>query len=207
LENIMQAQAQKPTAQGSVLRPALTVFIALSIITGLIYTYAVTGVSQLLFPSEANGSMIVQDGKVMGSELIGQPFSEPKYFWGRLSATAPMPYNGAASGGSNLGPRNSALADQAKARIDALHAADPGNQAPIPVDLVTASGSGLDPAISIAAARYQVDRVAKARGISPLDVSRKLDEHTTKLFFGLLGEPTVNVLALNLDLDGLRATR
>jgi K+-transporting ATPase ATPase C chain len=207
MENIMQAQAQKPTAQGSVLRPALTVFIALSIITGLIYTYAVTGVSQLLFPSEANGSMIVQDGKVLGSALIGQPFSEPKYFWGRLSATAPMPYNGAASGGSNLGPRNSALSDQAKGRIDALHAADPGNQAPIPVDLVTASGSGLDPAISIAAARYQVDRVAKARGLSPLDVSRKVDEHTSKPFFGLLGEPTVNVLALNLDLDGLRATR
>lgn len=205
-KNIAQASAPR-TDQGSLLRPALTVFIALSIITGLIYTYAVTGVSQLLFPSQANGSMIEVAGKPLGSALIGQPFSAPKYFWGRLSATGPMPYNGASSGGSNLGPRNPALADQAKARIDALHEADPGNTAPIPVDLVTASGSGLDPSISIAAARYQIDRVAKARGLSPLDVSHKVDEHTSRPLFGLLGEPTVNVLALNLDLDGIRATR
>lgn len=202
----MQMQA-KPPAQAGILRPAIVVFAILSIVTGLIYPYATTGVSQLLFSHEANGSMIEQDGKVLGSDLIGQPFSSPKYFWGRLSATGPMPYNGAASSGSNLGPRNPALADAAKARIDALHAADPDNKASIPVDLVTASGSGLDPAISIAAAKYQAERVAKARNMSVVDIAKKIDEHTTTPFFGLMGEPTVNVLALNLDLDGVKATR
>jgi K+-transporting ATPase ATPase C chain len=202
----MQTES-KAIEQGSVLRPAMVVFAALSIITGIAYPYATTGVSQLLFPHEANGSMIEQNGKVLGSELIGQQFSSPKYFWGRLSATAPMPYNGIASGGSNLGPSNPALSDQAKGRIDALHAADPDNKAPIPVDLITASGSGLDPAISVAAARYQAARVARARGLSVEDVSKKIDAHTSTPFLGLLGEPAVNVLELNLDLDGVQATR
>jgi K+-transporting ATPase ATPase C chain len=202
----MKTQDKIP-AQGGLLRPALAVFAVLSIVTGLIYPYATTGASQVLFPRQANGSMLESDGKVLGSELIGQPFSSTRYFWGRLSATAPMPYNGAASGGSNLGPRNQALADAAKARIDALHAADPGNTAPIPVDLVTSSGSGLDPAISVAAARYQAARVAKARNLPPADVEKKIEAHTSAPFFGLLGEPAVNVLALNLDLDGVKTTR
>lgn len=198
---------EKPATQGGMLRPALVVFAILAVVTGLAYPYATTGVAQLLFPREANGSMIEQDGHVRGSSLIGQQFSSPRYFWGRLSATAPMPYNAAASGGSNLGPRNQALADAAKARIDALRAADPGNTKPIPVDLVSASGSGLDPDISIAAADYQIDRVAKARNLSTLEVANRVQAHTRRPFFGLLGEPVVNVLALNLDLDGLQATR
>jgi K+-transporting ATPase ATPase C chain len=189
------------------LRPALAVFVVLSIVTGLAYPYATTGVAQVLFPEQANGSMIERNGQAIGSSLIGQPFSSPRYFWGRLSATAPMPYNASASGGSNLGPRNQALADAAKARIDALRQADPGNTAPIPVDLVSASGSGVDPDISVAAAEYQVARVAKARNMSALEVARKVDAHTRRPFFGLLGEPVVNVLALNLDLDGASATR
>lgn len=202
----MKTEETMPT-QGGMLRPALAVFAMLSVVTGLIYPYATTGASQVLFPRQANGSMIESGGKMLGSELIGQPFSGPTYFWGRLSATAPMPYNGAASGGSNLGPRNPALADAAKARIDALHAADPGNTSPIPVDLVTASGSGLDPAISVAAARYQIARVAKARNMSPSDVEKRIEAHTSAPFFGLMGEPAVNVLALNLDLDGVKTTR
>jgi K+-transporting ATPase ATPase C chain len=197
----------KSPSQGGLLRPALAVFAVLSIVTGLVYPYATTGVSQVLFPREANGSMIEQDGRAIGSSLIGQQFASPKYFWGRLSATAPMPYNASASGGSNLGPRNPALADAAKSRIDALHDADPGNTAPIPVDLVSASGSGLDPDISVAAADYQINRVAKARNMSTLDVAERVQAHTRRPFFGLLGEPVVNVLALNLDLDGVKATR
>ncbi|ANN76868.1 potassium-transporting ATPase subunit KdpC [Bordetella flabilis] len=202
----MNSQATSPT-QGSLLRPALVVFLALSILTGLVYPYAATGVSQVLFPHEANGSMMEVDGHAVGSSLIGQPFSSPRYFWGRLSATAPMPYNASASGGSNLGPRNPALADAAKARIEALRSADPGNTAPIPVDLVSASGSGLDPDISVAAANYQINRVARARNMSALEVARRVNAHTRRPFLGLLGEPVVNVLALNLDLDGVRASR
>jgi K+-transporting ATPase ATPase C chain len=202
----MQVQEKSP-GQGGLLRPALVVFVVLSAITGLLYPYATTGVSQALFPHQANGSLIEGDGRVLGSSLIGQPFSSPRYFWGRLSATAPMPYNGAASGGSNLGPRNPALADAAQARIDALHAADPGNTAPIPVDLVSASGSGLDPDISVAAADYQLARVAKARDMTTLEVAKRVQAHTHRPFLGLLGEPVVNVLALNLDLDGLTVTR
>ncbi|ANN69789.1 potassium-transporting ATPase subunit KdpC [Bordetella bronchialis] len=197
----------KPSPQGGLLRPALAVFAILTVVTGLAYPYATTGVSQLLFPREANGSLIEANGQVVGSTLIGQQFSAPKYFWGRLSATGPMPYNASASSGSNLGPRNPALADAAKARIDALRTADPGNTRPIPVDLVSASGSGLDPDISVAAADYQIARVAKARNMSTLEVAKRVEAHTRRPFFGLLGEPVVNVLALNLDLDGLKATR
>ncbi|CAM4034957.1 potassium-transporting ATPase subunit KdpC [Bordetella bronchialis] len=205
-EIIMNTQ-HKPSPQGGLLRPALAVFAILTVVTGLAYPYATTGVSQLLFPREANGSLIEANGQVVGSTLIGQQFSAPKYFWGRLSATGPMPYNASASSGSNLGPRNPALADAAKARIDALRTADPGNTRPIPVDLVSASGSGLDPDISVAAADYQIARVAKARNMSTLEVAKRVEAHTRRPFFGLLGEPVVNVLALNLDLDGLKATR
>jgi K+-transporting ATPase ATPase C chain len=196
-----------PQTQGGLLRPALVVFLALSIVTGLIYPYATTGVSQALFPHEANGSMMEVNGHAVGSSLIGQPFSSPRYFWGRLSATAPMPYNASASGGSNLGPRNPALADAARARIEALRSADPGNTAPIPVDLVSASGSGLDPDISVAAANYQIERVARARNMSAADVAQRVRAHTRRPFLGLLGEPVVNVLALNLDLDDVPAAR
>lgn len=185
------------------IRPALTLFVLLSLVTGLLYPLAVTGVAQLVFPAQANGSLIVdKDGRTVGSSLIGQAFSDPKHFWGRPSATAPVPYNGGNSGGSNLGPLNPALLDAVKARVDALKAADPGNDAPVPVDLVTASGSGLDPHISVAAADYQVARVAKARGIAPDAVKAAIARHTEGRLFGLLGEPRVNVLALNLDLDG-----
>jgi K+-transporting ATPase ATPase C chain len=202
----MNSQATSQ-GQAGILRPALVVFVVLSIVTGLVYPYATTGVSQVLFPHEANGSIIEVDGRAAGSSLIGQPFSSPRYFWGRLSATAPMPYNAAASGGSNLGPRNPALADAAKARIEALRAADPGNTAPIPVDLVSASGSGLDPDISVAAANYQIGRVARARNMNPQEVAQRVQAHTRRPFLGLLGEPVVNVLALNLDLDGAQAAR
>lgn len=187
----------------TLIRPALTLFVLLSLVTGLLYPLAVTGVAQLVFPAQANGSLIVdKDGRTVGSSLIGQAFSDPKHFWGRPSATAPMPYNGGNSGGSNLGPLNPALLDAVKARVDALKAADPGNDAPVPVDLVTASGSGLDPHISVAAADYQAARVAKARGIAPDAVKAAIARHTEGRLFGLLGEPRVNVLALNLDLDG-----
>jgi K+-transporting ATPase ATPase C chain len=202
----MNPQATSQT-QGGLLRPALAVFLALSIITGLVYPYATTGVSQALFPHEANGSMMEVDGRAVGSSLIGQPFGSPRYFWGRLSATAPMPYNASASGGSNLGPRNPALADAAKARIEALRSADPGNTAPVPADLASASGSGLDPDISVAAANYQIERVARARNMSAEDVAQRVRAHTRRPFLGLLGEPVVNVLALNLDLDGVHPTR
>lgn len=187
----------------TLIRPALTLFVLLSLVTGLLYPLAVTGVAQFVFPAQANGSLIAdKDGRTVGSSLIGQAFSDPKHFWGRPSATAPTPYNGAGSGGSNLGPLNPALLDAVKARVDALKAADPGNDAPVPVDLVTASGSGLDPHISVAAADYQAARVAKARGIAPDAVKAAIARHTEGRVFGLLGEPRVNVLALNLDLDG-----
>lgn len=183
------------------LRPAIVSFLVLTFITGLIYPLAVTAVAQVAFPSQANGSLIMKDGKAIGSTLIGQPFDDPQYFWGRLSATAPYPYNAGASSGSNLGPTNQALLDEVQARIDALRAADPGNTAPIPVDLVTSSGSGLDPNISPAAAEYQLNRVAKARGLDPAKVSALVAQYTQGRQFGILGEPTVNVLQLNLALD------
>ena len=184
------------------LRPALVLLITLSVLTGLIYPAVVTGVAQLVFPRQANGSLIVKDGKVVGSSLIGQPFDDPKYFWGRPSATSPFPYNAASSSGSNQGPTNPALHEAVKGRVAALRAADPDNKAPVPVDLVTASSSGLDPHISPAAALYQVGRVAKARRMEEAAVRRLVEQHTEGRQLGFLGELRVNVLALNLALDG-----
>jgi K+-transporting ATPase ATPase C chain len=184
-------------------RPALIILLVFTILTGLIYPLFVTGFAQLIFPRQANGSLIVQNGQVTGSELIGQSFDDPKYFWGRLSATSPFPYNAAASSGSNYGPTNPALLDEVKARIAALKAADPGNTQPIPVDLVTSSGSGLDPDISVAAALYQLPRVARIRGISEITVRTLIDKCTTGRQLGFLGEPRVNVLELNRALDNL----
>jgi potassium-transporting ATPase KdpC subunit len=183
------------------LRPALVLFLLLSAITGLVYPLAVTGLAQVAFPASANGSLIFQGGKAVGSALIGQAFSDPRHFWSRPSATSPMPYNAANSGGSNLGPLNPALADAVKERVAALRVADPGNGAPVPVDLVTASGSGLDPHISRAAADYQVARVARARGLSQAQVQEFVAEHTEMPWLGFIGEPRVHVLRLNLALD------
>jgi K+-transporting ATPase ATPase C chain len=184
------------------LRSAIVLLLIFTVLTGLIYPLVVTAAAQVIFPYQANGSLIVSKGQVVGSQLIGQQFDDPKYFWGRLSATGPMPYNAAASSGSNLGPTNSALTDNVKARIDALKAADPGNTQQIPIDLVTASGSGLDPNISPAAAYFQVSRVAKARNLSVAQVRALVDAHTEGRTFGILGEARVNVLQLNLALDG-----
>jgi K+-transporting ATPase ATPase C chain len=186
------------------LRPAIVSLVVLTIITGLLYPLAVTVVAQVVFPTQANGNVITKNGQAVGSALIGQPFSDPAYFWGRLSATWPYAYNAAASSGSNLGPTNPALFDKVQARIAALRAADPGNTAPIPVDLVTASGSGLDPDISVAAALYQVERVARTRGMDVASVNQILAQHTTGRQFGFLGEQRVNVLKLNLALDELQ---
>lgn len=190
-------------------RAALVVLVALTILTGVVYPLLVTGVAQAALRHQANGSLIVKDGKVVGSELIGQPFDDPKYFWGRLSATLgadgkPLAYNGGASSGSNLGPSSSALLDEVKARADALKAADPDNQAPIPIDLVTSSGSGLDPHISVAAAEYQVARVAKARGLDAARVRALVASRSEGAVLGFLGEPRVNVLLLNMSLDDLK---
>ncbi len=185
-------------------RPALVLFFVLTVLTGLVYPMLVTGVGQALFPAQAHGSLILQNGKAVGSELIGQNFSDPKLFWGRPSATGPMPYNASASGGSNLGPLNPALTDAVKARVEALRAADPGNTAPVPIDLVTASASGLDPHISLAAARFQVNRVAKARGLSGDAVRALVEAQTQHPRLGILGEPQVNVLKLNLALASLK---
>ena len=185
------------------LRPALALFILLSVVTGLAYPFAVTGVAQLLFPWQANGSLVQRDGKPVGSALIGQSFTDPGHFWGRPSATGPQPYNAAASTGSNLGPLNPALTDAVKARVAALQAADPGNAAPVPVDLVTASGSGLDPEISLAAAHYQAPRVARVRGLPPAQITALIERHAQRPWLGVLGEPRVNVLQLNLALDAL----
>jgi K+-transporting ATPase ATPase C chain len=185
----------------SLFRPALVLFLVLTLITGVAYPLVVTGIAQVAFPGQAAGSLLIKDGKPVGSSLIGQNFSDPKHFWSRPSATAPQPYNGMASGGSNLGPLNPALTDGIKSRIDALHAADPTNKAPIPVDLVTASASGLDPDISLAAAFYQAPRVARERGV-PLEAVRTLiAAHAHGRWLGILGEPRVNVLELNLALD------
>lgn len=192
------------------IRPALTMLLIFTVITGVIYPLVVTGIAQIVFPHQANGSLIVVDGKTYGSELIGQQFDDPKYFWGRLSATGTFSYNAfnaenlTASSGSNYGPMNQALFDMVQARVDALHAADPDNTLPIPVDLVTASASGLDPHISVAAALYQVRRVAAARGLDEAQVTALVEEYTTGRQFGFLGEPVVNVLELNLALDGLK---
>ena len=183
------------------LLPSLRMLVVLTVLTGVVYPLVTWGVAQLAFPGAANGSLIEQNGKIVGSALIGQPFDDPKYFWSRPSATSPQPYNGAASSGSNQGPTNPALAEAVKDRIKALRDADPGNAATVPADLVTASASGLDPEISIAAAEYQLARVAKARGM-PVDAVRGLvNRHTTGRTFGLLGEPRVNVVKLNLALD------
>jgi len=185
------------------LKPALLLLILLSVITGVLYPAVVTGLAQILFPHQANGSLIEQGGKVIGSELIGQSFSDPKYFWSRASATSPMPYNAGSSSGSNLGPLNPALADAVKARIAALKASDPDNHAPIPVDLVTASASGLDPHISPAAAEYQAGRIARLRGLDVATVRAMVTKHTEGRQLGILGEPRVNVLTLNLALGRL----
>ena len=184
------------------LRPALVILVALTLVTGVAYPLLVTGVAQAVFPYQAQGSLISKDGKLVGSALIGQSFDDPKYFWGRPSATSPFPYNAASSSGSNLSPTNPDLVKAVQARVEALRAADPGNTAPVPVDLVTASGSGLDPHISPAAALYQVSRVAKARKLDPERVRQLVAQHTEGRWLGLLGEPRVNVLALNLALDG-----
>ncbi|MEO8299020.1 MAG: potassium-transporting ATPase subunit KdpC [Burkholderiales bacterium] len=185
----------------TLIRPAVSLFVALTVVTGVLYPLAVTGVSKLAFADQAAGSLIVKDGKTVGSTLIGQNFSDPKYVWGRPSATGPMPYNASLSGGSNQGPLNPALVEAVKGRIDALKAADPGNTLPVPVDLVTASASGLDPHISVAAAQYQAARVARVRGLAPEAVQALITRHTEGRLFGLLGEARVNVLALNLALD------
>ena len=183
------------------LRPALTLLALLTVITGVIYPLTVTGLTQVLFPHQANGSLIVIDGKTYGSELIGQQFDDPKYFWGRPSAVG---YNAASSSGSNLGPMNPSLEEVVQARMDALHAADPNNTLPIPVDLVTASASGLDPHISVAAALYQVSRVASARGLSEAEVKSLVEKYTEGRQFGIFGELRVNALLLNLALDGIQ---
>src|SRR6266536_4803812 len=193
----------------SQLRPAFFMLLIFTVMTGVIYPLAVTGIAQVAFPKQANGSLIMVNGKTYGSELIGQQFDDPKYFWGRLSATGDFPYNAfnaetlTGSSGSNYGPLNPALTKAVQERIDALKAADPSNTLPIPVDLVTASGSGLDPHISVAAALYQVHRVSTARGLSEAQVKSLVEKYTEGRQFGFLGEPRVNVLELNLALDGL----
>jgi potassium-transporting ATPase KdpC subunit len=184
------------------IRPALVLFAAMTVITGFLYPLAITGIAKAAFARQAAGSLIEKDGKLIGSTLIGQNFSDRKYFWGRPSATSPQPYNGVASGGSNLGPLNPALVDAVKGRVDALHAADPDNKLLIPADLVMASASGLDPQISVAAANYQLSRVAKVRGLKNEAVQALVVAHTEGRMLGFFGEPRVNVLELNLALDG-----
>jgi len=191
-------------ARGALLRPAIALFVLLTLLTGIVYPLVATVLAQVLFPAEAAGSLILRDGRAVGSALIGQNFADPGHFWGRPSATTPQPYNGIASNASNLGPLNPALSDAVKERIAALRAADSGNPAPIPVDLVTASGSGLDPHISVAAADYQAARVARARALPLPRVQALIAAHTAGRLLGVLGEPRVNVLELNLALDALK---
>ncbi len=191
----------------SLIRPAIVLFAILTLITGVAYPLLVTGIAQVVFPQQAAGSLVLKGGKAIGSSLIGQSFSDPKYFWSRPSATSPQPYNGLASGGSNTGPLNPALTDAVKMRIEALQAADPGNRAPVPVDLVTASASGLDPQISVAAVDYQAGRVARLRGLQREVVQALIAAHAQGRFMGWLGEPRVNVLELNLALDSLAVRR
>jgi potassium-transporting ATPase KdpC subunit len=185
-------------------RPAVVLFLLLTVLTGFLYPLVVTGVAQLLFPARAAGSIVTRDGHAVGSRLIGQSFGDPRYFWSRPSATTPQPYNGTASGGSNLGALNPALLDAVRARVAALRSADPANRAPVPIDLVTSSGSGLDPEISLAAADYQAARVARARGLAPERLQALIAEHTEGRLIGVIGEPRVNVLELNLALDALK---
>ncbi len=194
----------RASAFSASIRPALVLFLLLTVLTGVLYPLVVTGLAQLLFPERAAGSFVMRHGHAVGSRLIGQSFSDPRYFWSRPSATTPQPYNGTASGGSNLGPLNPALLAAVKPRVAALRAADPDNAGPVPVDLVTASGSGLDPEISVAAAYYQAPRVARARGLAPGRVRALIAQHTAGRLLGVLGEPRVNVLELNLALDALR---
>ena len=188
----------------SVIRPAIVLFAVLTLICGVLYPFAITGIGQIAFASQAGGSLVLRDGKPIGSSLIGQAFSSPAYFWGRPSATSPMANNAASSSGSNQGPLNPALVDAVKGRIDALKTADPSNKMPIPVDLVTASGSGLDPEISVAAAYYQTDRIARERKLSADVVRGIVDQYKAAQHVGFFGEPRVNVLALNLALDQQR---
>ena len=183
------------------IRPALVLLAAMTVLLGIVYPLLITGAARLVFAHQAAGSLVYQDGKLIGSSLIGQNFSDPKYFWGRPSATTPQPYNGLASSGSNLGPLNPALLDQAKSNTKALHDADPSNARPIPVDLVTASASGLDPEISPAGASFQVARIARVRGIAPAQLEQLITAHQHNRLLGLIGEPRVNVLELNLALD------
>jgi K+-transporting ATPase ATPase C chain len=185
------------------IRTALVLLVLFTLLTGLIYPLLITGIAQAIFPFQANGSLIQRNGNIVGSRLIGQFFTDPKYFWGRPSATAPYPYNAAASGGSNLGPTNPALVNAIQARLEALHKVDPNNTLPVPIDLVTASGSGLDPHISAAAALYQVPRIARVRGLSEAQLQDLVKEYTQDRDVGFLGEPRVNVLELNLALDEL----
>jgi K+-transporting ATPase ATPase C chain len=187
-----------------ILRPAVALFVLLGVLTGALYPLLVTGIARAVFPAEAAGSILRREGRIVGSSLIGQSFTGARYFWSRPSATTPQPYNGTASTGSNLGPLNPALADAVRARIAALRAVDPGNAAPIPVDLVTASASGLDPHISVAAAEYQAARVARERGLDVARVRALIAAHQEGRLLGLLGEPRVNVLELNLALDALK---
>jgi K+-transporting ATPase ATPase C chain len=183
------------------IRPAILSFLILTIITGILYPLLVTGIAQVFFHKKANGSLLYQNGKPIGSSLIGQPYDDPKYFWGRLSATSLVQFNAASSSGSNLGPSNPALIDAVKARIEALNAVDSDNTNPIPVDLVTSSASGLDPHISLAAAYYQVSRIARLRGLQKDTVDAIIRKHTRDRFLGIIGEPVVNVLEMNLELD------
>lgn len=202
----MKASTSTPadaTPAESLLRPAIMLFLLLSVVTGLAYPLAITGIAQLAFPAQANGSLVWRNGQPVGSRLIGQSFTDPGHFWSRPSATSPRPYDATNSVGSNLGPSNPALVAAVKARIAALRAADPGNAAPVPVDLVTASASGLDPDISRAAAEFQIARVARARGLSEATVRALVDRQTREPLLGFIGEPHVNVLALNLALDAL----
>jgi K+-transporting ATPase ATPase C chain len=185
----------------ALIRPALVLFAVLTLICGVVYPYAIAGIGQLAFHNQANGSLVTRDGQTIGSTLIGQAFSSPLYFWGRPSATTPMPNNGTASGGSNLGPTNPALIDAVKSRINALKAADPSNTAPIPIDLVTASASGLDPEISMAAAYYQASRIAQVRKVPVETIRNLIEQYREQQYFGFFGEPRVNVLQLNLALD------